>query len=288
MTRAKCLQRGFTLVELVVSITVSTIVVGFMALFLVTPVSAYLAQGRRADLVESANNAARMLADDIRAALPDSVRSLRNGSIVAIQMLHVVDVARYRDAGSSGVQALDLDIPSASDTQFSILGHLQNVSPPSFGGYLVIGHGVNGGDAYSPTGVIATAQSISSIGPDETSITLNSPFTNTQSPTQSLFFVSGPVTYICNEGTHTLTKFWNHLIRPALSAQDDEAKLLGDGASSAVVARDVRSCEVGYSLGTAQHGGLATLRLEISRDLEVPPDRETLQVMMQVPVENVP
>ena len=40
-------QRGMTLVELVVTITVGSIVVAFMAMFIVMPMTAYSAQTRR-------------------------------------------------------------------------------------------------------------------------------------------------------------------------------------------------------------------------------------------------
>src|SRR5262245_28915815 len=102
-------QRGFTLVEMVVAITVSAIVVGFMALFLVTPVQAYLAQERRVELKDSANNATRLFEDDVHRALPNSVRFVRNGSIVAVEMLNVAGVARYRAVGSAGNPDRELD-----------------------------------------------------------------------------------------------------------------------------------------------------------------------------------
>jgi prepilin-type N-terminal cleavage/methylation domain-containing protein len=40
--------RGFTLIELVITIAVGSVVVAFMALFIVTPMNAYTAQTRRA------------------------------------------------------------------------------------------------------------------------------------------------------------------------------------------------------------------------------------------------
>jgi MSHA biogenesis protein MshO len=67
-------QRGFTLIELVITIVVGSIVVAFMAMFIVMPMEAYSAQTRRAQLVDDADSALRFMGRDIRSALPNSVR----------------------------------------------------------------------------------------------------------------------------------------------------------------------------------------------------------------------
>src|SRR6185312_15339476 len=94
--------RGFSLIELVVTIALSAIVVGFMAMFMTAPVDAFAAHERRAALADSADNAVRMLDYDIRSALPDSVRYVRTGSIVTLELLSVEEVARYRKTGEGG------------------------------------------------------------------------------------------------------------------------------------------------------------------------------------------
>ena len=113
-------QRGFTLVEIVVALGISAIVVGFMAAFMVTPVDSYLAQQRRTELADSANNATRMLGNDVRSALPESVRFVRNGSVVALELLLTTDVVRYRETGSAGDSNRELDF-AAADSRFSTL-----------------------------------------------------------------------------------------------------------------------------------------------------------------------
>ena len=84
-------QAGFTLVELVITISLTTIVVSFMAVFISDPVGAYADQGRRAELVDLAENSLRRIARDIRAALPNSIRVASSGSIVALELLNTVD-----------------------------------------------------------------------------------------------------------------------------------------------------------------------------------------------------
>jgi prepilin-type N-terminal cleavage/methylation domain-containing protein len=72
-------QTGFTLIELVVAIS---IVVGFMVMFIVTPVESYLAQTRRAELVGAADRVAGSMASDLRAVSLGSVRHVQNGAEV--------------------------------------------------------------------------------------------------------------------------------------------------------------------------------------------------------------
>src|SRR5256885_11147226 len=62
----RCWQRGVTLIELVITIAVGSVVVAFMAMFIVVPVTAYTAQTRRAQLVDDAESALRFLGRDMR------------------------------------------------------------------------------------------------------------------------------------------------------------------------------------------------------------------------------
>src|SRR5690349_7030472 len=92
--------RGFTLVELVIAISLSAIVVAFAAMFIVTPVKSYQAQARRAEMVDSADSVLRLVGRDVRAALPNSIRVVRTGNVVALELLAAVDGVRYR--GNTG------------------------------------------------------------------------------------------------------------------------------------------------------------------------------------------
>lgn len=77
---------GFTLVELVVAITVSVIVVGFMAMFIATPLQAYLAQSRRAELVSEADLAMRNIENDLQSATVGSVSATNNGNSATLKI----------------------------------------------------------------------------------------------------------------------------------------------------------------------------------------------------------
>ena len=61
-------HRGFTLIELVVTLTLSMIVVGFVSLFISGPVQGFTDQTRRARLVDAADTALRRMGRDVRRA----------------------------------------------------------------------------------------------------------------------------------------------------------------------------------------------------------------------------
>src|SRR5256885_12861575 len=105
----RCWQRGVTLIELVTTIAVGSVVVAFMAMFIVVPVTAYTAQTRRAQLVDDAESALRFLGRDLRSSLPNSVRITTSGTVTALEFLATIDGARYRDGGPLSNPALDLD-----------------------------------------------------------------------------------------------------------------------------------------------------------------------------------
>jgi MSHA biogenesis protein MshO len=106
-------DRGFTLIELVVTIAVSSVVVSFMTMFIVMPMNAYTAQTRRASLVDASDSALRFMARDIRSALPNSVRVTAGGTVTALELLATADGARYQDNGSPAL-ALDFTQPDGA------------------------------------------------------------------------------------------------------------------------------------------------------------------------------
>src|SRR5580698_8245302 len=169
---------GFTLVELVITITVASIVVVFMALFIVMPMNAYSTQTQQAALVDAADSALRFMARDLRSALPNSVRVTSSGTVTALELLATADGARYQDNGSPAL-ALDFTQP---DGAFSTTVPFTQLSLPwaSKAYYLSIYNvGVPGANAYQMTNVITppgTAIQIAPGGaPNQNIVTLNPP-----------------------------------------------------------------------------------------------------------------
>ena len=280
-------RNGFTLIELVIAISISAILVSFMAMFITTPVQAYFAQSRRATLLDSSDTAVRMMASDVRTALPNSVRLINNGSLVGIELLTTTDVVEYRDAATSpDPRGVDFGQP---DSKFSTLGTFGALPIPA-GYYLSIGNaGTPGQDAYELTHVItpnaeAITASTNATFPGEDDVSLGSAVTfNFPSPTHKVFLVSGPTTYLCDPGAQTLTRFSGYSIAATTSAHDTAAKLYSDGATGALIAQNVAGCQIDIvAPASASYGQLVILRLLLSSS------GDNLQVVQEMPVENVP
>ena len=279
---------GFTVVELVVTMTISVIVVAFSALFISTPVQGFIDQSRRGQLVDQANAALDRVARDIRRALPNSVRTRLSGGIAAVELLGTVDGARYREQPPGGpARVLDF---AAADGSFNVIGRFDRISKPfsSTTHFLSIYNvGVPGADAYELTNVITPAGTQIDIAADsfgsEDRVSLSPPVRFSYgSPSRRIFLVDGVVTYLCDPTTGLLRRYSGYDIALNQSARDSHAELMAAGASVAVLADLVSSCRFDYAPGTAERAGLVTLELDLSDQ------GETVTLLTQVHVDNAP
>lgn len=280
---------GFTLIELVITIALSTIVVGFMAIFIAGPVDSYTDQARRAELVDLAENSLRRIARDIRRALPNSVRLNAAGSVVALELLNTVDGARYRDRPPPGNPSKRLRFTAADDA-FNSIGGFRNIAHPfsSNSYYLSIYNvGVPGADAYELANVITPPGTQIDIDadttPGEDNVRLSPAFKfGFASPGQRVFLVDGPVTYLCDGSVSTLVRYSNYAITSDQTDRNSAAELLGAGADATLIANRVSSCSMSYAPGTAQRAGLVSIALAVTDT------GETVSLLHQIHVDNVP
>jgi MSHA biogenesis protein MshO len=279
--------RGFTLIELVITIAVGSVVVAFMAMFIVMPMNAYTAQTRRAALVDESDSALRFMARDLRSALPNSVRTAVSGSVTAIELLATGDGARYQDSGPVTNPALALDF-TAPDAAFATTVPFTQLTLPwsSNAYYLSIYNvGVPGANAYQMANVITPAGTTIAItagaAANQNLVTLNPPFQFAYgSPEKRVYLVSGPVSYLCDTSSGTLTRYTGY---PIQSTEPTSAAALSSvGAASGLIASNVSACTFSYSSGTAQRNALATLTVQVTQS------GESVQLLNEVQVVNAP
>ena len=287
MHTATRVARGFTLIELVITIAVGSVVVAFMAMFIVTPMTIYTAQTRRAMLVDAADSALRFIGRDLRAALPNSVRVSASGSVTALELLATADGARYQDSGPLSNPALALDLTAADGAFATTVPFTQVTLPWTSSAYFlsIYNVGVPGANAYEMANVITPAGTTITISAGATAnqnlVTLSPAFQFAfGSPGQRVFLVSGPVSYLCDTAAATLTRYSGYTIASAQPAS--AAALNAAGASAALVASNVAGCQFVLSAGTAQRNGLATLTLQITQS------GESVQLLHEVNVVNAP
>jgi MSHA biogenesis protein MshO len=279
---------GFTLVELVITITVASVVVAFMALFIVMPMNAYSTHTQQAALVDAADSALRYVARDLRSALPNSVRVTSSGTVTALELLATADGARYQDGGPLSNPALVLDFTTADGAFATTVPFTQLTLPWSSSSYYlsIYNVGVPGANAYEMASKVIT--------PAGTTITITAGATANQnlvtlstgfqfafgSPGKRVYLVSGPVSYLCDTAAGTLTRYSGYAIA---NTQPGSAVTLGAaGATAALVAGNVGSCQFRLTPGTAQRNALATLTLKITQN------GQSVQLLNEVQVVNAP
>ncbi|HZF31370.1 MAG TPA: type II secretion system protein [Gammaproteobacteria bacterium] len=288
--RATARAAGFTLIELVITLVLSSIVVGFVSMFISGPVQGFMDQGRRVRLVDAADTALRRIARDVRIALPNSVRTTSSGGVVALELLATIDGARYRTQPPGGdPEILDFANP---DDSFDAVAPFTQVAKPwsSTAYYLAIYNvGVPGADAYELSNVITPPGTQINIaagvgGADRVTLgsPLGSPFRFAyDSPTHRVYLVEGPVTYLCNPLARTLTRYRGYTIDPSQSNRDSDAELMANGATRSLMADEIAGCAMAYTPGTAARAGLVTLQFTVGTG-------ETVSLLSQVHVDNVP
>lgn len=226
---------GFTLIELVVTIAIAAVVLAFAVMFLQAPADAYMASARQSELQDSISIAWPRMQSDIQLALPNSARERVNGSIKVLELLPIVDSARF------------LSAPGGS---FRTAGYLSR-TPAGY--YIAIDNDpLNGRDAYDPASKLMTtdANAISLVGTaadriiGEDSIQITPAFTFSAGPlSHRIYLLQKPVTYLCNENAHTLQRFSGYSVAALQSARDTAAELLSAGATGSVLAQNVTFCK---------------------------------------------
>ncbi len=290
--------RGFTLVEAIIVIVITGIIAGMIAVFIRSPVDAYLDAARRAELTDIADTAARRIARDIRRALPNSVRNA-TGSTQCVEFIPTKIGARYRAAADNTGAGDILDFTTA-DGSFDMLWLNSAIQPPAqriaVGDVVAIyndntdnGNAYNGKNAVKIAGVAEPGGTANS-----TAITFVAaggvPFDRkafpSESPTNRFFVIPGNehvVAFDCSTGvlnrhTRILSAVWN---QPA-----NCAAMTAGSASTARLANNVviASCSLSYNQAALSRYGIVSIALEI-RDVT---SGESVKLNHQVQVNNTP
>jgi prepilin-type N-terminal cleavage/methylation domain-containing protein len=282
MTRGSCKpgrQLGFTLVELVVAIAISAVVVVFAALFIAAPVDAYEAQSRRHLLLADASAVWPRMQQDLRRALPNSVRARRNGSFMTLEMLTVVGHARYM---------------ATPDDNFRVAGTGRGIFDDYGTGTIfrdvhlsVNNLGTPGADAYALAGSMTPVIDVRVLpnGPPGSGIArlnLSTPanFTAGHSPQHKIYVVTGAVSYLCDESQGTLRRYTQYTIAANQAARDEPADFAG--ASSELVSQGLATCHFQHSAPGGNRPQTVAVHLTTTRD------NETVRLMHTLSTEYVP
>ncbi|MBD3619548.1 MAG: prepilin-type N-terminal cleavage/methylation domain-containing protein [Chromatiales bacterium] len=269
-------QRGFTLIEMVIVITMLGALLALGGVFIVQPFEAYEDVARRARLVDVAETAMMRMTRETRMALPNSVRITSSSSDPrhALEFLATATGGRYRQQVDDTGAGDPLDRTLAADS-FDVLGGLQGAV--AVGSQLVIYNtGDLGLDAYKGD----NSAPITGVGAASLSFAKGSaPAFPADSPQARFYVVTGPVSFVCDADSGTLRRYAGYPIQATQPVSD--AALGGAGA---LLADNVSNCGTAftYNDGGGSRNGLVTFRLTITED------GERVSLLQQAHVLNIP
>jgi len=277
--------RGFTLVELIISLVLISLLALVAAPLLRLPMVGWMDATRRANLSSGIDLAHSKLAEDLRRALPNSVRVSQVGPRYLIEYLEVRAWGRYRAGPSGAAQVcpavcsggatlndvfqaacnetcftslgplegdpLDLPVPGADWVVLNPLNAVGVVDNPYFGGNVAVANGIKSRlTAMSPLIPAASGNRVSIAAHSFPSL----------SAWKRFYIVSTPVTYDCDPGTQRLTRRWGYPI----SAVQPTA--FGGGVAASPLATNVASCAIRYTAaGAAGRGGVVSVVMRLSQ-----------------------
>jgi MSHA biogenesis protein MshO len=311
--QARARARGFTLIEVIVSIIVIGILSAIVAVFIRAPILDYRDTVDRAEVTDQADLALRRIARDLRLALPNSVRIGTDGAgNTVMEFLQTKTGGRYLSIDDDGVdptKILSFDDPV--DKDFTAIAPLGSFAQVAKGDYVVVynlGPGLEPANAYvvktvacvkgdpkagDNAGNIAQINTIATPGasglPDAVDITLaNNPFacqsTPMSSPNYRFQVVSGPISFYCtarSDGTWDLWRAWGYKILAALptSAPSD--------AKTAMIASRLTRCDnlFSYSTAASQRTGLVGIDISLHGRND---NTAAIRLVHQVHVDNTP
>jgi MSHA biogenesis protein MshO len=253
---------GFTLVEMVVSIVLIGIVAGMVAVFVRAPVLAYRDAAARADLVDTADNALRRMARDLRLALPNSIRVSADGHTV--EFLQTKTGGRYQDEADNLATGTPLDLHSGG-LSFTVLGAMPSGKRALAAGDQVVIYNLGSGstDAWSLGNVAGVAAVASNL------VTLSSnPFsggTPISSPTSRFHVLSGygantaAVAFVCDTGSaQSLSRYWGQPLAAAVAGPPANPQ------STALLATRVTGCSFNVATLANQRAALVEMVLTLA------------------------
>jgi len=298
--------RGFTLIEMVVAIVLTSIIVA-TTIYFVYPVRQAADLSTRAELTDIADNALQRIGREVRLALPNSVR--RDGSQLFLEFIPLRSAGRYRveSSGAACDTVTDELAFDTIDTCFKSIGTVANAITITAGDFVVLnnyGPGFSGQNAYDTAGTLNRRRITSAVdeGTRERIVyTPSTAFDRTlhDSPGKRFFVVMGntttvlpePVTYECDTAVNgTLTRRWGYAMTTA------QPTSFGGGSSTLIAGENpttpsstkVTVCDFDYDPnGVAAQVGLLTLRLTLSKALPGG-GTETVTLYHAVHVSNVP
>ncbi len=244
-------HRGFSLIEMIVAITVLGILSAAAAVFLRGPIASYFDTERRTDLADAGALALAKLRQDIANAVPNSVRVATAGGRTYIELLPVrvngagvPSQGRYRTGGPGDVLSFGV-----ADTGFDVLGFPVEAQA---GDWVVVNNHLAGASVWTGSSRAAYAGGSGTVP----TIAMASHAFAADSPDHRFQIATSPVTYLCDPIASTLRRIGNYGNPAAV-----QPTAFGAGAQNDLLAGGVLSCRATAYAGTLRHAEVVALEI---------------------------
>ena len=281
------LDAGFTLIELIIVITLMGSMIAIVGTFMNRPFQAYENQSNRSKLVTVITSALINMKRDINNSVPNSLRVVTSGSNTSLEMLNMYTGGRYRYTDTTGID--DALAPGLLDDEFHVFGSVKPFTAGS--AFRLIVNPLNTTRLYeaavltsSYIGIITPAATTLTLtedaATDEDKITLSSAFQfdllGTGSRRKRFYISDTPITYRCDMTAKTLTRYRGY------SIVNPQPTGVPTGATASLVLENLNLCEVSYDPGTATRSGVVIIKI----GTEI--NGESLNMVQQLQVSNAP
>ncbi len=282
-------NKGFSLIELVMTIMLTAFVFATVSIFMKYPILAYANVVNRGSLVDDAELAFGRMTIDLQNAVPNSVRVKTdpgNAQRIAVEFLNAVEGIPYVPTGTGAAPIP----PNSSANSFMTLGLFQKatsnatcVPSPGAAGTcrLIVGNTTDRG-VYSTSPVVITPvgnRVTFGVSGNQAQLTLDSAvlFANA-SPNKMLYVSDMPVTYICDASAKTLKRYWGYSMVSTQPTDPTVSPL--STASSAPLSTQLTSCTFSTLAATGSTYGILHVRFSFTNA------SETITLMRQIAVSN--
>ena len=277
---------GFTLIEMIVTLVLFGIMAATLTIFFKPALDTWLAVRSRSALVGEADNSQRRMLQDVRVAVPNSIRTPASN---CFELVPTSGGGRYRMGSDTVVAGSAVVDPASTTTSFDVLSPLNSL--PAVGDWVVVDN-QNPGDVYSGanrSAVTAVSTPAAALGRHRLAINaLQFPLGYDGGRFALVSQTQQAVFYVCSGASSTLDANGDApgvLMRlKAYGFNAAAPSACPATAGGDVLATGLKSCRFLYNAnqGATQQSGFLSIQLELTRN------NESASLVLGAHVNNMP
>lgn len=252
------LIKGFTMIELIIVISITSILAITLFIFIKGPISAYDQSQQRAIIVDEAHTIMKKIKRDIQNSVPNSVRIQDTGNQIYIELVSINAAGQYRTQLTSSGTGNILDF-TTSTTQFDML----NGSYTFSGGEKIVinnlgipNYDIYAGDTFSLfNGTLGVPTSL---------IKINSKKFPLESNGNKFYIANDVVTYVCDRVTKQIVRYNGYSIQASQPIDVNSSPL--SRANKAILGLNISNCSFVYAQGSNSRNLIVSIFIQLLKN----------------------